>query len=67
MVQGSPQTAARLVSTPDPPRTEGLESRLLQGNVGEDGRKSAQQWWYRLHLMHIMEVSMVYSVLTIIA
>ena len=60
MVQGPPQTTARLVSTPDPPRAEGLESRLLRGNVGEDGRKSAQQWRYRLHLM---EVSMVYSVL----
>ena len=35
--------------------------KQLEGNVGEDGRRSAQQWQYQLHLMHIMEVSMVYS------
>ena len=41
--------------------------KQLQGNVGEDGHWSAQQWRYRLHLMHIMEVSMVYSGLAVVS
>ena len=43
-----------------------VHHKQLQGNVGEDGRKSAQQWRYRLHLMHTMEVSMVYSGLAVV-
>ena len=39
----------------------------LKGNVGEDGRRSAQQWRYRLHLMHIMEVSMIYNGLAVVS
>ena len=39
----------------------------LQGNVGEDSCRSTQQWWYRLHLTHIMEVSMVYSGLAVVS
>ena len=38
-----------------------------EGNVGEDGHKSAQQWRYRLHLTHTMEVSMVYSGLAVVS
>ena len=42
--------------------------KQLEGNVGEDSRRSAQQWQYQLHnLMHIMEVSMVYSGLAVVS
>ena len=39
----------------------------LQGNVGEHSRRNIQQLWYRLHLTHIMEVSMVCSGLAVVA
>ena len=34
--------------------------------MGEDGHRSAQQWRYRLHLMQIIEVSMVYNGLAVV-
>ena len=37
-----------------------------RGNVGEDGRRSAQQGLYRFHLMHIMEDSVFYSGLALL-
>ena len=42
-------------------------TKQLQGNVAKDGCRGAQQWRYRLHLMHIMEVSMVYSGLAVVS
>ena len=32
-----------------------------------DGRGSVQQWRYRLHLMRIMEVSMVYNGVAVVS
>ena len=39
----------------------------MQGNVDEDGRRSAQQWQYQLHLMHIREINMVYNGLAVVS
>ena len=41
--------------------------QTIEGIAGEDGRRSVQQLRYRLHLMHIMEVSMVYSGLAVVS